>query len=218
MLTEIELLPLRLVHDAMRSEYGRLALAAQVPRDARHAALIEDHIALTLRVLHHHHSAEDRLLWPMLRIRAPRAVVAIDRLEAQHSALDPLISRAGDVAIPLPERAETLTRLQATLNAHLDEEEAVAFPLLRALLAPEEFKEIDKDAARNTSRRDLSKLYGWLSVAADETTRAHALTLVPLPLRLLLRHVWGPAYQRRAARLYGVLIVGEESARTLANT
>ncbi|MCK9927960.1 hemerythrin domain-containing protein [Frankia sp. Mgl5] len=212
MLTEIDLLPLRLVHDAMRTEYGRLALAAQAPRDASHAALIEDHIALTLRVLHHHHSAEDRLLWPTLRVRAPRAVVAVDRLEAQHAALDPLIGHAGDVAIPLPERADTLTQLQATLNAHLDEEEAVAFPLLRGLLSPEEFKEIGKDAARNTSRRDLPKLYGWLIIAADETTRADALTLVPLPLRLLLRRVWGPAYQRRAANLYSVLTVGSTAS------
>lgn len=55
-------------------------------------------------------------------------------------------------------------------------------------------------------------------MAAEETTRAEALTLVPLPLRLLLRHVWGPAFRCRAVRLYGVRTVGEESAGALANT
>lgn len=46
------------------TEYGRLAEIASHPRDARPEALIEEQLAVTLSVLHHHHIEEDAWLWP----------------------------------------------------------------------------------------------------------------------------------------------------------
>ena len=58
-----------LAHAAMRQEFGLLAEVAAKPLDPAHAALAEDQVALVLEVLHHHHTAEDDTIWPMLRER-----------------------------------------------------------------------------------------------------------------------------------------------------
>lgn len=47
------------VHQGLRVEFGRLAIAMRSPRDAAHAALLEEHLALMLDVLHQIHPAVD---------------------------------------------------------------------------------------------------------------------------------------------------------------
>ncbi|MBL7501837.1 hemerythrin domain-containing protein [Frankia sp. CNm7] len=201
MLTAKDLLPIRLLHNGMRVEYGRLAAVARAPRDVAHAALIEDQIALTLNILHHHHTAEDTHFWPALRARAPRSVAGLDRLEAQHAEIDPLLRLAGDTSITLPERAGILAELQTLIGAHLDEEEAIGFPLIMEHFTPEEFARIDEEVQQGISRRDIPVLYGWLASAADPKLRADALATVPFVPRILFRLIWSPSYQRRFARL-----------------
>ncbi|MDT3443674.1 MULTISPECIES: hemerythrin domain-containing protein [unclassified Pseudofrankia] len=202
MSTSDHLQTIRLLHNAMRVEYGRLAAVARAPRDAAHAALIEDQIALTLRTLHHHHTAEDKRFWPVLRARVPYAVAGLDRLEAQHAEIDPLVTIAGDTTIPLSQRAGVLAELQKLINVHLHEEEAVAFPLILEQITPAEFEEIDKDVRQGFNRRDIPVLYGWLASVADAPMRAAVLATVPFVPRLLFKLIWAPSYQRRAGRLY----------------
>jgi hypothetical protein len=209
MSTTDHLLPIRLLHDAVRIEYGRLAVAARAPRDAEHAALIDDHIHLTLRALHHHHTSEDTHFWPVLRARAPRAVAGLDRLEAQHAEIDPLVAIADDTTIPLPARAGALAELHRLINTHLDDEESIAFPLLLEHLTDVEFARIDEEVRRGFDRRDIPKLYGWLASTADAPLRAAVLATVPLVPRTLLRLFWAPAHQRRAGRVYaGIEVPG----------
>ena len=89
-------------------------------------------LAVTLSLLHHHHAEEDSWLWPTLRQRAPQAVADLDRLEAQHTNVDPLISFAADTMHPLPQRAVVLAELHEAINAHLNDEEQVVLPLCTA--------------------------------------------------------------------------------------
>jgi hypothetical protein len=69
-MAEIDFTGFLLAHRCMRREYGRLAQAAAHPRDASHKVLVEEQIAVTLSLLHHH-AEEDTWLWPTLRARAP---------------------------------------------------------------------------------------------------------------------------------------------------
>lgn len=75
------------VHSAFRREF-RLAggLIRQVgPGDTARAAVVGAHLALIERLLHHHHTSEDTLLWPLLLERVPVELAPIVRLmEAQH--------------------------------------------------------------------------------------------------------------------------------------
>src|SRR4051794_41889010 len=71
-----------IAHSGMRQEFGLLAAAAREHMDPERRQLWESQVALVLDVLHHHHTAEDDTLWPMLRARAPEAVPTLDRLRA----------------------------------------------------------------------------------------------------------------------------------------
>ena len=192
-----------MAHAGMRVEYGRLADACRRVRDEAHAELLESQIALVLHVLHHHHTVEDELVWPMLLERVPAARPALAALEAEHERIDPLLERARDTRIPLAERAETLQELHEALNAHLDAEERDAVPLLRRHLSPADWERVEERAAQGTSRRRLPLIYGWCASAVDSERRALALSTVPLVAQWLFRLFWWPSYRRRYERLYG---------------
>jgi hypothetical protein len=52
------------------------------------AALVADHVHLLGELLHHHHTGEDRLLWPVLQPRVPADVApTVERMEAQHNGI-----------------------------------------------------------------------------------------------------------------------------------
>jgi hemerythrin HHE cation binding domain-containing protein len=192
-----------LAHAAMRVEFGRLAGACREVRDAQHAELLESQIALALELLHHHHTVEDELVWPMLVERVPQARPALDALESQHEHIDPLIERAGDTRIPLAERATALQELHDALNAHLDAEERDAVPLIQRHLTRADWERVEERAARGVSRKRLPLVYGWLTSAGDAELLALAATNVPPLAYWLFRLFWWPSYRRRYERLYG---------------
>jgi len=203
MLTLEDLLPIRLLHTAMRVEYDRLATVARAPRSAAHAAAIEEHIELTLHVLHHHHAGEDTFFWPVLRERAPESAAAVDRLEAQHSLIDPLLAAASDRKVPLAERAEALAELHTLINSHLDDEEATLFPLLLKHYTKAELEAIDQKMHETFGRKEVPLILGWILSALDPEMRATSLATLPLIPRTLLKRVWEPSYRRRFVRVYG---------------
>src|SRR3954470_8398660 len=83
-----------IAHAGMRQEFGLLAAAAREHLDPERRQLWESQVALVLDVLHHHHTAEDDTLWPMLRARAPEAVPTLDRLRTAHGRIAPLLASA----------------------------------------------------------------------------------------------------------------------------
>jgi hemerythrin HHE cation binding domain-containing protein len=170
--------------------------------DAKLAALFEDQIQLVLDVLHHHHTAEDDTIWPTLREREPAARAVLDDLEAQHDTIDPLIRAACDRSLPMAERAAVLRELHERINAHLDLEEECAVPLIRKHVTVAEWEALAKRAAKETGRK-IPKVYGWYASAVDDARVTEALRTVPMPIRVLFRLFWQPAYERRARRLYG---------------
>ena len=75
MITPEELSGFLSMHQGFRAEFGRLAVACRAPRDAAHAALLEEQLVLVLDVLHLHHTHEDVHLWPYLLERSPGSAV-----------------------------------------------------------------------------------------------------------------------------------------------
>ncbi|MDQ4104290.1 MAG: hemerythrin domain-containing protein [Actinomycetota bacterium] len=201
-MSEIDFTGFLLAHKCMRREYGRLAQAARHPRDASHETLIEEQIAVTLSLLHHHHAEEDSWLWPTLRARAPQAVPALDRLEAQHTEIDPLITTAADTTRPLPQRAGILTQLHEALNAHLDEEERVVLPLCTAHVSAEEWDAFGQRALASIPRQQLPIVLGLVSYEASPAEWARVQQMLPRLVRILLTVLWAPGYAKRRRRLY----------------
>jgi hypothetical protein len=192
-----------LAHAGFRTEYGRLAGAARAVRDAGHAALIEDQLQMVSKHLEHHHGDEDAWMWPLLRSRRPGAVAALDALEEQHEHIDPLLHQVGDDGRALPDRAGAMDELHRLLNDHLDHEERDAVPLLRAVVLPDEFKAAADRSLAAVPKRQIPTLFGWMASCGSPEQVASVLTTFPLPVRLLFRLVWWPAYRRRFTSLYG---------------
>jgi hypothetical protein len=203
-MTELDLTPFLAAHQLMRHEYGRLAGAARNPRDGEHQALIEEQLVITLGLLHHHHREEDDWLWPTLRRRAPAARSDLDQLEAEHEQLDPLIEAAGDTARPLAGRAAVLAELHRVINEHLDAEERIALPLIRAHLDAGEWDASGHRALAALPPGHLPVIFGWLGeMPPDQLARMSEV--LPAELREQLHHEWVPAYEQRRRRLYGEL-------------
>jgi hemerythrin HHE cation binding domain-containing protein len=213
---EPDLAAFLMAHRGFRSEFGRLATVARAPRDAAHAALIDDQIALVMHLLHHHHTAEDTSLWPTLLTRVPEAAAALGRLEAQHEDMDPLFALISDTSRPLPDRAAALQELHEVLNAHLDEEEREAIPLIRRHMSRAEWETDGEEVMKSLDRARLPLIFGWLASVSDAEQTRVALAGVPLVPRLLFRLLWGPSYAKRFRALYGDLPTGPPPVRVLS--
>lgn len=78
-------------HIFYRREIRSLAalVAGIAAGDRERAAVVADHLHFVVGLLHGHHRAEDRLVWPLLQERAPAALAPIvATMEFQHGALD----------------------------------------------------------------------------------------------------------------------------------
>lgn len=189
-------------HASMRVEYGRLAGAARTAADPARIELIEEQISLATSCLHHHHTSEDNDLWPRLRQRAPESRGELEELEQEHAVVDPLIARVSDRSIPLRERAGDLATLEAALNVHLDHEEAVALPLIKAHFTRSEWEAMGVKIL--AEMREVLPLILCMSASAlTEGERSAIQSHLPEAVQALFTTVWWPAYERRFTTLYG---------------
>ncbi|MDG6109137.1 hemerythrin domain-containing protein [Dactylosporangium aurantiacum] len=203
MTNEPDLSAFLLAHAGFRTEFGRLAAVLPAPRDAAHAALIEQQVELVLACLHHHHTDEDTTLWPRLRERFPRALPLLDVLEEQHETVDADVAVLADRTRPAADRAHAAARLHTALGRHLDDEERDAVPLLLRAYTAQEWLEHGRQVVGGYDRRLLPALFGWLCSAGTPELAARALAEFPWPVRLVFRLRWWPAYRRRHHALYG---------------
>ncbi len=135
-------------HGMLRGAFASARDVIGTGSSSERAALITGFYANVLAFLHAHHGAEDALLWPLLRERAPEHAALLDRMEAQHAAVDEVTlaaSRALDAysAAPTGEHATALAaairRLAVELDVHLVEEEREILPLAAVTVSQDEW-------------------------------------------------------------------------------
>src|SRR5690349_10718030 len=133
-----ELLGFQITHRAMRADTRRLAeLAAQLAEgrqvaDPARARAIAEFITTLNQGIHHHHTMEDEVLWPVLE-RSAGAEVDLRDLSDDHADLDPLLTEINSQAAAFASTgdaaalAKSLTRLADMLDEHIVEEERLLF-------------------------------------------------------------------------------------------
>ena len=159
---QVDLLGITLGHRAMCADARRLAdLAARVVTgeqrlDRSRGAALARWIQRLADEIHHHHEAEDDVLWPVLE-RWARDRVDLAALTDDHAALDPLLAevRAAAVAVvalpagdvpghPATRRlAERLASLADLLGEHIAEEERDVFPVILAHVPQAEWQTVE---------------------------------------------------------------------------
>jgi hemerythrin-like domain-containing protein len=202
------------VHRVFRREF-RLApeLVRQVaPGDTGRAATLAAYLTEVLNGLHHHHEAEDKLLWPVLVRRVHLERDLIRAMEKQHDriaghvyALDQLLPgwREEADAERRDRIADTLLLLREDLVAHLDQEEERILPLVAGHLSKAEWDTLSEYARAQLPKDRLLIQLGYLLEDTTAWEREAFLRLMPLPARILWKVIGQRQYRRECARVRG---------------
>ena len=203
------------VHVFLRREFR---LAAGVLRevragDRRRSRVVADHLEFITRFLHHHHTAEDELLWPRLLERVPDELAPIVHLmETQHEAVDsllqqindllPRLARIGGHRGPRPAR-RPIRRAVSRLAEHLDAEEQRLLPLAARSVTLEEWHELGKAGVAVLPRSEMPLVLGMFQYQGDPLVVAQIAREAPPLIRSIV-----PLLARRAFRKHALSIHG----------
>ena len=141
-----------LVHGAFRRELTSApSLIHNVEAgDTERSSTVGGHVAFMAEALHHHHAAEDAVIWPKLRARAATSEVDVTRMEDTHREIADYIERVRTVATSWSASADprvadqlvpTLEEFGARLDEHLADEERNVVPLINDHLTLREWRQ-----------------------------------------------------------------------------
>ncbi|MER5319361.1 hemerythrin domain-containing protein [Streptosporangium roseum] len=207
-----ELLGFQITHRAMRGDVRRLAdLATELVEgrqsaDPARATAIAGFVTALCRGIHHHHTMEDQVLWPVIE-RAAGAEVDLRDLSDDHSELDPLLAEInGQAAVFATSRdasalVASLTRLADMLDEHIEEEERLLFPIIRKYVSVADWKRVE-DAVRKGGdvRVDLPRIEQY--ARPEELARLRRLAG---PVLALLLSMLRGGHRRRQRLIFGPL-------------
>lgn len=182
-------------HDAFRRDLTRLvrtAAAADLSDPARRQS-VEAGWELFKHQLHLHHTAEDEIIWPVLRPRlahSEHALSVLDAMEDEHELIDPLLA-AVDAGFAQRDDslADVIDALVSSLTGHLAHEERDGLPLIGVALTAAEWRRVGFRIARRNGLSEGGEMFAWI---LDGTDGDAALRTLPPPLRLLYKGVWKP--------------------------
>jgi hemerythrin-like domain-containing protein len=140
-----------MVHRAFRSElHNATGLVRGVTAgDTRRSAAVGAHIDFVMTALHHHHLAEDAVVWPTLSARAPSRAAEVNRMEDAHRGIADTSERVRATAARWAESGDPglagqlvplVEEFAGRVDAHLDDEERNVVPLIAEYLSPKEWR------------------------------------------------------------------------------
>ncbi|MBW8486960.1 hemerythrin domain-containing protein [Actinomadura sp. PM05-2] len=197
------------IHRGLRRESRVLAeqIGAVRDGDRARARVLAKHLRDYLIGLHHHHTGEDDLIWPLLLSRVDLGADVVLRMEAQHEKVAASIDAVRDAAARWRGDAAGRDALVAALRAHravlvehLDDEEANLLPLAERHLTAAEWDAQGEHFAKAAKHRALLLLG---VVLEDATPEEHArfLGAMPAPARAVWHLLGRPLYARRVRRV-----------------
>ncbi len=153
----VDMTMMYVMHHAFRRDLTAFAAAAVATPVADREAWVAlaDRWEVFSDALHHHHSAEDSGLWPLLMERTDDAGRAVlQAMEDEHAQIDPILEAcaAGFARLAShPEedtRAALAVRLVAgreLLGEHLRHEETEAIAIIQQVMTAEEWQRLDEE-------------------------------------------------------------------------
>jgi len=149
--------------------------------------------------LHHHHTAEDELYWPVLLTAVEARGSDADRAEVramseEHGDIDPLVTAVGDgfsavLDHPCEEHRNALdirlAGLREVLGAHLRHEETVVLPLVQRVMTEDELAGVEAAIGRSYPTREVPFIVGWALEGLPDDARAAMFALAGAPYKVL---------------------------------
>ena len=193
-------------HDAFRRDIRRLekAAAGRSLDDPLERTRVRTGWEIFKTQLLVHHEGEDRDLWPrMARGASGRTELlsTLHELEAEHQQIDPLLAETeaamADPQSP-PERLEqAVGELGDCLASHLDHEERDGLPYVQEALSEKDWKAFIADQRNNLGFKGAAEFFPWVLDDATPENVKKVHSVMPPPLRLIMKTMWTPAYQSR---------------------
>jgi hemerythrin-like domain-containing protein len=207
-----DVLGMRLAHRAMLRDADRLTdlaerLAAAPATEQERADAVARYVREWADSVHHHHSVEDDVLWPVLAASAGPHV-DLTELSDDHAALDPALDRLRAAADAFRARpgedtatalAVELAELRDTLTEHIGDEEASVFPMIERHVSVADWVAVE---ARIRKRARLSFEAPRVLAVATGEERATIEREGGLVLRIVLA-VLVPPVRRRERAVFG---------------
>ena len=188
------------MHAALRRELERIArVTARADDDPKHVLRTAAGWEMFKSYLQVHHTAEDDMLWPPMRTALARdadGVALLDAMQAEHSAIDPLLA-AIDAALADrnsgPQRlGEQTDALATALRAHLGHEEAEGLAVIDATITRELFQAFGAEHGMRIAG-DVQRYLPWMLEGATPDVTATVLGQLPPPVQRAYRDEWQPA-------------------------
>jgi hemerythrin-like domain-containing protein len=200
------------VHRVFRREFRLLhqMVGAVEAADVDRSAFVAKHLTEMVTALHHHHTGEDELLWPLLLERAALPSELLERMERQHETIGDLLDGVVALVPGWSTRADRATRdvlvglldqVSAGLAEHLDDEESQVLPVVEQHVTEQEWDRLAKRGMNGMSKPRLLVFLGYSLEDATGEERSAFLAKVPAPARLAYRVVGHRRYLRESARL-----------------
>jgi len=204
-----DVLGMRLAHRTMLRDAARLTARAEESA----AGTRVDAVALAGYVrdfadsVHHHHTVEDEILWPVL-VESAGPHVDLTELSDDHAALHPMLARLRSAADSYRARpgedtatalATALGELRDTLTEHIGEEEAAVFPVIERHVSVRDWTEVEK-RIRRRAKMSFEAPRVVLAATPEELAviRAEGGLALTLLIALLV-----PPYRRRERAVFG---------------
>ncbi|MGB3485296.1 MAG: hemerythrin domain-containing protein [Mycobacterium sp.] len=197
-----------MLRDLDRTTGVAMAMAdGGVPITRRRVRALVRYLGLMGRSIHHHHCAEDDILWPVIQQRAGSAV-DLSPLTEDHEALDPKIdglevATTGFGADPSRQTAAVLAarlvEMRNMLREHIAEEERDTFPVIRRYLSVQDWKDAEariRKAARMSF--ELPRIAAAVTPAEFDTLKAEAGPMIGVLLAAVR-----PRYRRMEKAIWG---------------
>lgn len=197
-----------LMHQAIRSDLARMAEVATSfeAGDAAARARFSRWIEFLWMMVEHHHQNEDATMFPT--IRRVDASFDASEFEAEHGELDArfavvrdrwsALEGASDLAAAQAALGEAVTGLRDFMCDHLDREERACVDRIDRLFDPAVVREIEREGARTTPLRIMTKMVPWMMSAASAEDRAAIRRRLPLVFRWLNDLFWQRSFDRQA--------------------
>jgi hypothetical protein len=167
------------VHKGLRSAlFSACTALGTAVGDAKLEAAARSQLAEVLRFVAHHGDNEDTLLLPLLSERAPGVSTALQRA---HAELDEQSAELQNER-PCEELYRAACAFTARYLQHLDEEERVFEPQIRAALSAEEIQAFGRRAVERTQPSEQRMMLGWMLPAMARSEAEALLARLPAPL------------------------------------
>jgi hypothetical protein len=203
------------VHTLFRREFGlspglvRAVTADDMPRATR----VAKHLSLLGGLLAAHHAAEDKHLWPRLRVRGTQEIAAVVlMMEEQHRAIHTGLLEVTDAAESWRKSAsarardalaDTLTELLPVMAEHLAAEEERAVPWIRKYITAAEYAVMVREAIAEIPPNDFPVLFGMMMYETAPAVSDTIVSRMPAEVQGSIRDRSAKAYAAHAWDLYG---------------